>query len=583
VPSCFRVTPKKVGAFQAEFELLGLQALRRRFPDFAEVPFGNFDDVRVRAKVLALPAKLETVGAALGLTNSKPAGSQRLVLFMARTPDAPPNKIAQLIERCEADTAMEAELHAALPELTQEMRAEELICHEINMNGAPIDLDLAHAGRDLIQQLIPGANAKIAKATAGEINNVNQVGKLLAFAREHGYRGRSLRKDIVEQHFPEADECGQEVLTLRRDNGSASVRKIEALIARTCADGRARGSLDFSKAGTGRDSSSGVQFQNLRRISSSDRIEEAIDIVLRRDLKRLKKFSSSPVSTIGSLIRPMVASKDGELIISDFASNEPRCSAQIAGETRLLDQFAKFDATKRPEHEPYTTFASETFNVPAHKVTPEQRQLSKTAFLSFTYMGGIRAWRNILPDTLSDHDVLRLRDRWRAAHPKIVRTWYRLNRAAILAVKRPGELVKLGLLELWSTESFLFLQLPSGRRIAYPFPSIIKNNFGEDAVSFYDNAAGKWVPCRFGQGAYGGTFFENAVQGTARDLLYHALAAIHQASHKICLHVHDEIVVEAGKGTVDLNSFTKLMVRRPKWALNLPISAQTFRSIRYIK
>ena len=130
-------------------------------------------------------------------------------------------------------------------------------------------------------------------------------------------------------------------------------------------------------------------------------------------------------------------------------------------------------------------------------------------------------------------------------------------------MKHPGRLVKCGTLELWSSGSFLFMQLPSSRHIPYPFPSIITNNFGEDAVSFYDNAAGKWVPCRFRQGAYGGTFFENAVQGTARELLYHALAAIHRAGHRICFHVHDEVVVEAPKGSVDLDSFTKLMVRRP--------------------
>ena len=296
VPSCLRATPKKVGAFQAEFEFLALQALRRRYPDFADIPFSHFDDARVRAKVLALPAKLETVGAALGLTNSTPAGSQRLVLSMARTPDAPPEKLAQLIERCTADTKMEMELHDKLPELTRETWEQWQLCHLINhQNGIPICLDLAHAARYFLQQLIPEANAKISKATNGEITSVNQVGRLLPYVREHGYRGRSLRKQTVEQHFDETDEDGQELLTLRRDAGSAAFRKIDTIIARTdVVDSRAYGSLDFSKAGTGRDSSSGVQFQNMKRISSSDHIEEAIAIVLSRNLKRLRDSRRRP-------------------------------------------------------------------------------------------------------------------------------------------------------------------------------------------------------------------------------------------------------------------------------------------------
>ena len=199
------------------------------------------------------------------------------------------------------------------------------------------------------------------------------------------------------------------------------------------------------------------------------------------------------------------------------------------------------------------------------------------------YAGGLAAWRNFLPDTLTDNEVMAIRDAWRRLHTNIVKFWYRLNRAALFAVKHPGELARCGMLDLWSTGSFLFLQLPSKRLLSYPYPSIIKNSFGEDAVVYRDNSAGQFVLCRFGQGAHPGIWFQNAVQACARDVMAEAMLRIDAAGHQIVLHVHDEVVIETAKGTVDLNSFTRLMTRKPRWALNLPLAAETTRNTRYIK
>jgi hypothetical protein len=49
------------------------------------------------------------------------------------------------------------------------------------------------------------------------------------------------------------------------------------------------------------------------------------------------------------------------------------------------------------------------------------------------------------------------------------------------------------------------------------------DKFGNAMVMFKDNAAGKWVDCRYGQGAYGGLWTENIVQAIARDLLAAAM------------------------------------------------------------
>ena len=92
------------------------------------------------------------------------------------------------------------------------------------------------------------------------------------------------------------------------------------------------------------------------------------------------------------------------------------------------------------------------------------------------------------------------------------------------------------------TGAFLFLKLPSGRKIAYPQPRIEIEDEREQVVVFADNAAGQFKDCRHGNGAYGGVWTENVVSGIARDLLAEAMLRIEAAGYPIVLHVHDELV-----------------------------------------
>ena len=77
-----------------------------------------------------------------------------------------------------------------------------------------------------------------------------------------------------------------------------------------------------------------------------------------------------------------------------------------------------------------------------------------------------------------------------------------------------------------TTGSFLFMHLPSGRKIAYPFPRLKTHTRGDCVVVFMDNDKGKWVECRGGQGAYGGIWIENAVQAIVMDLFAAAMPTL---------------------------------------------------------
>lgn len=114
------------------------------------------------------------------------------------------------------------------------------------------------------------------------------------------------------------------------------------------------------------------------------------------------------------------------------------------------------------------------------------------------------------------------------------------------------------------------ITLPSGRRLAYPEAHFVPGKFpGTVQIAFKDNARGGWAEVT----AWYGTFTENVVQATARDLLAAAMLRI-EGDFPIVLHVHDECVVEVPEAAADLSKFHQLLTAAPTWATGLPIAAK---------
>ena len=51
--------------------------------------------------------------------------------------------------------------------------------------------------------------------------------------------------------------------------------------------------------------------------------------------------------------------------------------------------------------------------------------------------------------------------------------WREIDNAAVLAVRERGEVVRCGRIDLKCTSAFLFIKLPSGRKLSYPQPRLI--------------------------------------------------------------------------------------------------------------
>ena len=299
-----------------------------------------------------------------------------------------------------------------------------------------------------------------------------------------------------------------------------------------------------------------------------------------------KLYPQQLLSVVGDCVRPMINAPPGSVLIgSDFSSVESRILASIAGEGWKVDAYRRFDATHDPRDEPYCETAAGILVLPPATITKDspERSVGKTCDLAFGYQGGLNAWRKFEPDKFTDDQVEQFKREWCAKHPATVKFWHNIDRASVLAVRERGQIVRCGRFDLKCTGSFLQMKLPSGRKLSYPQPRIIEDKHGKHRVVFADNAAGQFKDCRFGQGAYGGLWTENIVQAIARDLLVEAMLRVEAAGYPIVLHVHDELVCEVPIGFGSTEEFTRLMTRKPAWALDLPIAASAWTGPRYCK
>jgi DNA polymerase len=206
-----------------------------------------------------------------------------------------------------------------------------------------------------------------------------------------------------------------------------------------------------------------------------------------------------PLPALGQIGRAIICAAPGHrLIAADFSGVESRLTAWVSGQQSKIDEWANYDRTQRAEDEPYylNGLRMEAAN---------KRGDGKVSDLAFGYMGSVGAWRKLSPnDPRSDDEIKKLQQLWRRLHPETVKFWYALDRAAKGATASPGEVRTVNNKVAFEHDgAFLWMTLPSGRRLAYP-QAYLKDTDREMVVVFKDNASGGWKDCRGGAGAYGG-------------------------------------------------------------------------------
>jgi DNA polymerase len=233
----------------------------------------------------------------------------------------------------------------------------------------------------------------------------------------------------------------------------------------------------------------------------------------------------------------------------------------------------------------YEASASRMFKVPQEQITKGSplRQKGKIAELALGYQGSVNALITMgaLKMGLAENDLQPLVDAWRLANPNIVRLWDTINKAALLTVEeRSNAQINRNILMRYARNT-LFIDLPSGRSLAYTRPRIGKNRFDTRSILYEgpDQTTKRWTV----QETYGGKLTENIVQAIARDCLATAMLRLREAGHSTVMHVHDEVIIEHPEDLDCLADILRIMSAPIPWAKALPLKAEALTTPYYKK
>ena len=574
-------------AFNATFERICLSR-------HLGLPTGTYLDpsswrcTMIWSAYLGLPLSLMGVGAVLGLQRQKLSEGKDLIRYFC-TPcnptitnggrtrneaDDAPDKWKLFIEYNKRDVEVEIAIHQRLCRfpVPDAIWDEYRLDQGINDRGVLVDKNLVGNAIRMDKRAREELIARMKDLT--DLENPNSVSQVKTWLSENGLEVDSLGKKDVKAALQDAPRQIQEVLELRLQLAKSSVKKYQAMENAVCSDGRTRGMFQFYGANrTGRWAGRLVQMQNLPQNHLED-LETARTLVNSGGYEAVQMLYSDVPNTLSQLVRTAFVPRGGSrFIVSDFSAIEARVLSWLAGETWRMEVFAG-------NGDIYCASASQMFKVPVekHGQNAHLRQKGKIAELALGYGGSVGALKAMgaLDMGLEENELKPLVNVWRQSNPNIVQLWWDVDKVVKEAVKDRISTNTHGI--KFSYESgFLFITLPSGRRLAYVKPRMGTNDFGNDCVTYEGvGATKKWERIE----TYGPKVVENIVQAISRDILCYSMQRL--KDYRICMHIHDEIVIEA-PDDVELKDIEASMAASPSWADGLLLNADGFETKFYKK
>lgn len=588
-------------AFNAAFERVCLSAwLRKNRPDLfcsysiPEDSVGNYLHPAswkcslIWSAYIGLPLSLEGVGAVLKLQDQKMSEGKALIKYFSlpckptkvnggrlwNCPQHAPEKWAIFKAYNKRDVEVEMSIQKMLtkfpvPDFVWE---EYHLSEQINDRGVGLDRQMVEQAIQLDAQSRDELSAEMQKLT--QLENPNSVAQMKQWLADHGLEVDSLDKKAVRELLKTAPPELTQALELRQQLARSSVKKYIAMENCVCADNRCRGMFQFYGANrSGRWAGRLIQLQNLPQNHIPD-LASARSLVKSGDYEILRLLYEDVPDTLSQLIRTAFVPKPGyKFIVSDFSAIEARVIAHLAGEAWRTEVF-------RNNGDIYCASASAMFGVPVekHGVNGHLRQKGKIAELALGYGGSVGALKAMgaLDTGLKEEELQPLVSAWRQSNPNIVAFWWDVDDAVKTAIRGRTATETHGIRFIYQS-AMLFIQLPSGRRLAYVKPKIGENKFGGESVTYEGvGATKKWERIE----SYGPKFVENIVQAISRDILCYAMRTLSHCF--ICGHIHDELIIEASTG-VDLQAVCEQMGRVPPWLPGAVLRADGYETEWYKK
>lgn len=552
-----------------------------------------------KAAAHALPRALGEATAALRLSITKDADGHKLMMKISKPRKArkaereagstgllwheSADLFNRLFDYCRTDVLAESGLSEVIPDLNAAETQVYLLDQTVNERGFQLDDEAVDIALGLIKRETVILTKELAKVTDGQVAKATQRAQMLRWFSSEGLdlpdsQKATLDEAALDPLLPPKVKRGLELV---RALGRSSTAKYQSMANWRCPDGRVRGGLLYHGAGTGRWSGAGVQPHNFIKGTES-RMTILWDVLKTRNLKTIKLVCGDVMEALSNGLRGAIIAAPGhQLYVADYAAIEARCVLWLAGDEDALGIF-------RRHEDIYKDMAADIYSIQMSEVSGDQRQHGKQAVLGCGYQMGWSKFQATCAKygiLLDDETAQRIVAAYRAKYWRVVQMWTAQEDAAIAAVRtrRPQT---CGYTTWLREGDYLYCELPSGRRLAYPFPEIRSREtpWGaqKQALTFLgiNPYTRKWSR----QTTYGGSLVENITQAVARDLMAEAMLRCEQSgTYKPVLSVHDEMIAEAKLGTGSVSEFEQLMAECPAWAEGCPVEAAGWVGVRYRK
>lgn len=553
-------------------------------------------DTQTKALSCGFPAKLGMAAEAMRLPMEKDKRGVSLINYWSkpitngqnkgqfRTPERDDERWAALLAYCKQDVVVQQLIDKTLPDLTEHELAFTLATADMNRRGIYIDTALVRG----LKQMAADGKAAIFKTLDGldfAPEDLTNHAKVLAYVQNQGVTIDSVAKARVKEALQlDLPGSARSVLEARQASGKTSVAKLDTLLLQVGDDSRLRDMTRANGTTTGRDSSVGMNLQNLPRGEKMD-VDALVSAALSGDSRAfvaaaVVKGKPDPLGGVVSCIRACFAAQPGRTLHQcDYSAVEPRIGAWLVGDKRMLAAFDRIDNEGGVDI--YQIEAASFFGCDPSEVTGERRQFGKVYTLACQYQAGEATIQRFAKDqygvVLTLEQAALCKNHWRQQHPLWVNHWYDVQRAALWAIANPNRVMQCGKSAWCYDGKHLKVRMPSGRIVWFPWAEVDESE-GKPGVTymFVHPLTKQWVRGK----TYGGALANLLTQGTGACLLRHAVCNLRRRGMDVVMRVHDEIVLESAG---EAPNFKATMLESPPWAEGLRLNGAGWSGQRYCK
>lgn len=492
---------------------------------------------------------------------------------------------------CKIDVRTEELVDTTLPDLIPSEQEVWFMNQEMNWRGLHIDIPTVTKVVSIMEVESSKKLKELDSLTMGLVTKPGARASILEFLALDGIHIPDIKAKTVQDSLEgfSLTEDARRLLEIRKALSKTSTKKYQSFLNRAADDNRVRDIQLFHGASTGRDSGSGIQIQNFPRgLVKVDykRPYAHTQNVIHCEPEMLEILYGDSLGILFSaILRNMILpTKGSELFVADFAKIEVAVCWWLADNHPGLKIL-------RSGLDPYKYMAAANTGKDYEDIADDgdDRQLGKAQILGAQFGMGAPKFKTTAWDMyrlkLTDEQSKLAIQNYRTQNASVPLLWKSYESVAVQVVERgEGAVQVAGKCKFILKDKFLWVRLPSGRRLAYREPQISwrESDYGpRKTLEFHavNSKTKKWGLER----TWGGTLCENITQAVARDLLMYGMVRLEKSGFKALFSVHDEAIFEKEKGTGDLHTFIKTLCEKPQWAQDMPIEAKGWVGSRYRK